>query len=276
MLVLFHANWEIKTSMIDAFATFFLLSYVKFLSVSFDLLAPVKVYQLNSTGHLDYSWRLYYDASLPYFGERHLPIATLAIVMTTLFSLLPFLVITLYPLHCFQKLLNSVPICVHVLHTFVDSFHGCFKDGTEPGTRDCRWFASLFLFMRFLLFAVGAATAGPAFFIFIAFSLVLFAILLVNFQPFKKNFEQFAEINTVCLLLLSMAYISIMGLSVSQAMDLPIAFLFYIVGGIVGILPLLYITVIIIHWMYSHRKFGLELIRRLNAWKRGYNWRTLE
>ena len=45
---LFRRNWEIRTSVIDAYATFFLLSNVKFLSVSFDLLVPVKVYQLSS------------------------------------------------------------------------------------------------------------------------------------------------------------------------------------------------------------------------------------
>lgn len=35
---LFRNNWEIRTSLIDAFATFFLLSNVKFQSVCFDLL----------------------------------------------------------------------------------------------------------------------------------------------------------------------------------------------------------------------------------------------
>ncbi len=43
ILGLFRRNWEIKTSLIDAFATFLLLSNVKFLSVSYDLLAPLKV-----------------------------------------------------------------------------------------------------------------------------------------------------------------------------------------------------------------------------------------
>ena len=50
-------KWEIRTSLVDCFATFFLLSNLKFLSVSFDLLVPVQVYQLNSTGgHLSHTW----------------------------------------------------------------------------------------------------------------------------------------------------------------------------------------------------------------------------
>ena len=71
----------VRTSVIDAFATFLVLSNVKLLSVSCDLLAAVKVYQLNSTGNLSYSWRVYYNASLPYFGEEHLPYAVLAIAV---------------------------------------------------------------------------------------------------------------------------------------------------------------------------------------------------
>ena len=69
----FQQNWNVKTSLINVFVTFILLSSVKFLSVLHDLLAPVKVYQLNSAGNISMSWRLYYDANVPYLGERHLP-----------------------------------------------------------------------------------------------------------------------------------------------------------------------------------------------------------
>ena len=121
VLGIFKRNWEIKTSLIDAFATFFLLSNMKFLSASFDLLAPVSVYQLNSTGHLTHSWRLYYNASVPYFGETHLPYAILAITVLTLFVLLPTLLLIIYPFHWFQKLSKPVPLSlVHPTH-----LHGC-------------------------------------------------------------------------------------------------------------------------------------------------------
>ena len=44
---IFRRRWDIKTSVIDAFATFLFLSNVKFLSVSFDLLNPALVYNLQ-------------------------------------------------------------------------------------------------------------------------------------------------------------------------------------------------------------------------------------
>ena len=77
---LFRNKWEIRTSLIDAFVTFLLLTNVKFQSASYDLLAPVKVYLVNTTGHLSYSWRHYYDPSVPYFGAKHLPYAILAVL----------------------------------------------------------------------------------------------------------------------------------------------------------------------------------------------------
>ena len=89
---LFRRNWEIKTSLIDAFGTFFLLSNVKLSSVSFDLLAPVKVYQLNSTSPEPFpTWRLYYDANVPYFGERHLPIHHCACFLHVTSYIVPYI-----------------------------------------------------------------------------------------------------------------------------------------------------------------------------------------
>ena len=52
---LFQENWGVRSSLIDAFVTTFLLTNVKFQSVSFDLLTPVKVYHLNTTGNWTYS-----------------------------------------------------------------------------------------------------------------------------------------------------------------------------------------------------------------------------
>ena len=44
---IFNRNWDTRTSVIDSFTTFFLLSYVKVLSVSSDLLIYIHVYSLD-------------------------------------------------------------------------------------------------------------------------------------------------------------------------------------------------------------------------------------
>ena len=61
----FRNNWNIRTYLIDAFATFLVLSNLKLLSEAFNLLIPVRVYQLMPSGNYTYTWRLFYDATIP-------------------------------------------------------------------------------------------------------------------------------------------------------------------------------------------------------------------
>ena len=39
---------------------------------------------------------------------------------------------------------------------------------------------------------------------------------------------------------------------------------------VVGVPPLLYISILILHRIISQRKFDLDFIRKLNAWRQGY------
>ena len=74
----FRRQWDIRTSLIEAFASFLLLSYVKFLSVSLNFLLPVYVYNVHGESLEPY---LFYDGTIEYFGKQHLPYAILAIVV---------------------------------------------------------------------------------------------------------------------------------------------------------------------------------------------------
>ena len=66
VFVLLRNKWDVRTSVVDSFATIYLLSYVKVLSVSTDLLAPTQVYKLNSNIVM---YGLYYSPSVTYFGR---------------------------------------------------------------------------------------------------------------------------------------------------------------------------------------------------------------
>ena len=263
---LFQRNLDIKTSLIDAFATFFVLSNMKFLSVSFDLLAPVQVYQLNSTENLTTSLRWFYNASVPYFREEHLPYGILGIAVLLFLVLLPTILLTLYPFRWFQKLLNLFPVRWYILHTFMDSFQGCYKDGTQPGTRDCRWFASLFFIVRFLILLIGLVTLTSLFFPLASMVLVIFIILLVSINPFKER--RYTVTNAVFLLLLALSFVCMAGFRQDKHM---MAMVFLICSiAMAEFVPLLYVSALTLHWMYRHRKFGLRLIRRLHASRHGY------
>jgi hypothetical protein len=267
---LFRKNWNLRTSLIDAFATIFLLTNIKFQGVSFDLLTPVKVYHLNNTGHWTYSTRLFYDATVPYFGARHLPYAIVALTVTTLFVLLPVLLLVLYPFRCFQKLLNLFPFRWYILHTFVDSFYGSFKDGTQPGTRDCRWFASLFFVSRFCTMFTAAFLESAMVFPVVAMTLTLVAILFITVQPLKEEVRHFTNINVFFILLLALLFSWSTESSFKWLVFTPVLFFFI---AITVLFPLLYISAIVLHWIYSQRMFGRDVIARFRAWKNGY--RTL-
>ena len=244
VLGLFRHNWKVKTSLVDAFATLLLLSNVKFLSVSFDLLAPVKVKLINSTGYLTHSWRLYFDATVPYFGERHLPYAILALTVLLLFVIFPFLLLTLYPFSCFHRLLNFFPFNWYILHTFMDTFQGCYKDGIEPGTRDCRWFAALFMFTRFSLFAICIGTLNTTYTIFASMLLIAIAIATYHIQPFKRDMNKMNDSNTVFLILITMWYSATLGFQYT--------FMFSTIltaALVVVILPLVYMSYNALCWI---------------------------
>ena len=274
---LFRRNWEIRTSVIDAYATFFFLSNVKFLSASYDFLVPVKVYQLSPFNSLNYTWRLYYDATIPYFGEIHLPYAILAIVMLFVFVLTPVVLLLLYPFQWFQKLLNIFPVRWYILHTFMDSFYDCYKNGTEPGTRDCRWFVSLFYIVRIMIFLIGPFTLNSMYFIMGSMCLVLFAILMMNIRPFKTDFSHYTDINVIFIILLASCYVTVVGINdASFRSHDNMIWIIYVLALTFGILPLLFISVIILYWIFKRRKFGFELIQRMRALRQGYDWWTLE
>ena len=268
---LFRRNWDIKTSLVDAFITFLYLCSVKFMSVSFDLLAPVHVKQLDSAGNVTESWHLYYDATIPYFGKEHIPYAVLALSVLTLFVILPTLVLLLYPFACFQKVLNTLPIRQHVLHTFMDSFLGCYKDGTQPDTRDCRWFASFLFSSRFLVVVMGALSQSTMFFLLSSMVFVVLVTLMTLVQPFKEESKHLYA-NTVFVVFLALLY-NLAFLLQSNYVSLPISpyiRMLTVLAMLVLLLPLLYLSALIVHWLYSHRKFGGQLLRTLQAWRHGY------
>ena len=90
----FRRQWDIRTSLVDAFATLLLLSYVKMLSVSIDLLAPTIVFDIH--GKPFPNMYLYYDGSTEYFGREHLPFGITACLVLLIFNIFPLLLLCLY------------------------------------------------------------------------------------------------------------------------------------------------------------------------------------
>ena len=190
----FRRQWDIQNSLVDAFATFLLLSYVRFLSVSFDILMPTVTWDVRDRQQLI----LYYDGTVEYFGKDHvhLPYALLALAVLLVFTFSPILLLCVYPCRCFQRVLNKYHLSSQTLHTFMDTFQGGFKDGTN-GTRDCRYFAAVYLIARVALYISLGFSIVTFNMSMINGVLLLFALLLVMFQPYKKSLHNKIDISLV-------------------------------------------------------------------------------
>ena len=114
-------QWNASTSLTEAFATFILLSCVKVIKTSFDILMPTGV--CNVSGQV-VGLYAYYNGLMVYFVNDHLPYAVVAIFMFTTFNLVPFLLLCFYPCRCFQSRLNCCQLNSQVLRIFM---HGCFS-----------------------------------------------------------------------------------------------------------------------------------------------------
>ena len=175
----FSRQWNIHTSLVDAFATFLLLAYIKFLSVSFSLLFPAVAY--DSTGRPLTPTYLFIDGTVEYFGEEHLPYALLAIANLITFTIFPILILCLYPCRLFQQCLNHCNLSFQALHTFMDAFQGSFKNGTD-GTRDCRYFAALYLILRV---AVYLSLVGDMLFLKYWYTMLVVLVFLGVFTIYR-------------------------------------------------------------------------------------------
>ncbi len=265
LLSLFRRNWDVRTSVIDAYATMFFLSNVKFLSVSFDLLTPIQVYQLYPD-HYNHTLKLYISGDIEYFGNEHIAYGVLAIVMLCTFIILPVIILALYPFCVFHKLAH-----LNILHTFVNSFQCCYKDGTEPGTRDCRWFASVFLIMRIVQFSLFFIADKNIFYSLVIMTLILHTTLIATVKPFKFSASHYTVINVVLLQCLTMLAITILVISFTNFLAPQFVTFFYIIGIIFGVIPFVYALATSSHWVYTHMKTPLDIMNRVRACRNGNN-----
>ena len=180
-------EWDIKTSLIESFATFYLLSYVKILHTSADILTSTRFFNMNGTYGSTY---YYFNGSIPYLGSEHLPYALLAIVVVGIFNILPLLLLLLYPCLCFQQCLNKTKCSCHILHVFMDAILGSYTH--RP--RERRYFGASYFILR-LVHVFGFATMNPLMYpALLSYSLILVLLSLAAFTPYRNKWHTLTDI----------------------------------------------------------------------------------
>ena len=182
----FQKEWNIKSSIIDAFASFLFLSNAKLLNVSFDLISvPITLWTTNAT-RIPISYT-YTNCSMEYLGREHVPYFVLGLVVILVFNVVPILLLCFYPFHWFQKCLRSCSLRSLSLHIFMDAFQGCYK--TKP--RDYRSLASLPLIITLLNFIVFYLTTNAFYFTILGYMLVLLSFVILVCRPYKKEHHNY-------------------------------------------------------------------------------------
>ena len=250
----FRRKWNIRESLVNAFATFLILSYVKIMNVSFDLLT-YNASLHDEHGHHSGLAYLFINGSMIPFSKEHTPYAILAIMISFIFNFLPLVLLCVYPSRCFQKCLNCTKCQYQTLHVFMDTFQGCYKE--TP--RDCRYFAGFYLFLRgsnLLLFSV---TNSLLYYPLMIYIIIIPLILVAICRPYKNSRRN--NIDIVIFVLAISVYVAALLLFESpfvnpkQASHLVRVNHSYIIV-ILFILPL-YGLFLLIYRLYSLLKVGM-------------------
>ena len=237
---------HLKHSLVDSFAAIFLLSTVKFQSVTFDLLVPTRIYYMN--GSSDGKLYLFLAGDVKYFGPQHLPYGIAAIVVFITAVIIPALLMFFYPCRCCQKLLNKTHCNSVNLHTFMDVFQGNYKDGTN-NTQDYRFFAGVFFLFRTVVIALLAWLNSLYFLTLLGFVSSALVLSVTVLHPQKSRFQY-----TVDSLFLSAMTVIFYAANVNQvhfSFSNSNGFVRDLVVIIIVFVPLIYVVILFILWVLS-------------------------
>ena len=243
----FRRSVDPKTSVIDAFATFILLFYMKLLVVTGSTLMTENLYngQAEKVGTV-----AYFSANLQYFHVKHLPFALLSIFLTLTFIAIPPIVLIFYPTSFCQKCLTRCKVNSQALRTFVETFHGCYKDGTN-GTRDCRYFAGLYFILRIIPIILIFLASHQVFANLSALLYLLTALLCTLVNPYKKH--MYNVIDAVIFGILGIIYFlfiwNIEYILFAGHSSTPLLVLIDVLYS----LPLLYLVLFIVYWVLDRK-----------------------
>ena len=186
----FVRYWSGDKSLIQTFATFFYLSFAKFLIVVVESFIQANVTSLE--GNV-VATVLYIDPTVIFFSQKHIPLIIISIVII-IFILLPLLILLIiFPTMCFQKFGNCLkPRWMLTLKIFADIFQGCYKNGTN-GTRDYRQMAgyilSLWIITPVLVFIVKLITSNHPLALITVLCLVsmTMSVAILVLQPYQHQ-----------------------------------------------------------------------------------------
>ena len=229
-------QWNVKHSIIDAFTTFYLLSYIKFLVTSANLLVTTSVY--DEQGYFRGSY-LYYDPAIQFLGSQHWPYAMVVLFVLLIGVLFPLLLLLFYPMMWFQRCLNKFGLNCLGLRIFMECFQGYYRDRTDGGW-ECRYFAvtyPTFVITCYILFSVTLSGVFFVGFILLCITLILLSVFI---QPFRTSYKSYHKMNIFMIISLICVAASVIGSVIVTDESNVDHKSFYVLSGLWSLIPLFY------------------------------------
>jgi hypothetical protein len=192
-----------RVDFINAFASFFLLSFTKTMYQVLLLLILRKIEgRRDYHQFLGYTYVVGVDQTVLYGSTEHLLFVIPAVTLFFILGILPTLFLILYPIRPFRVLFSKCRLDGIVINTFVEKFYSCYRTGLDGG-RDMRSFAGLYFVTRVLLFLCNVLAGGlqisendPYFMRNIILAITV--LLIVVCRPYKETYMN--KVDTILLI----------------------------------------------------------------------------
>ena len=266
----YRRSWKPRTSIIDAFATFLMISYTKVTVITICLLTPAQPYYAfrDKRVKVDDNSLFYFDPQYSFFDGAHLILGLLALLVAVAFVLAPPLFLFLYPTKLFQRCLNRCSgRSLQTVNTFADAFQGCFKNHTN-NNRDYRYFSGLYLLLRIVVLLIYAVDTSQVVQLLLQQVLCITAVLVFALvKPYKEAFFNKVDLTIFSLLALmnSLSFANFTDTYMKGELNLAL----FAVNYSVGFLPLLYISLYLLFLFLKWRGVIVTnpVVRELTAGK---------
>ncbi|XP_064388650.1 uncharacterized protein LOC135336726 [Halichondria panicea] len=260
-------NWDMEGSIVNAFATFFLLSYLKFLNTTIELLVFTRMYVLEANSK-EYviKYVLYYDATVEFFGHKHLPYAIVALFIGVFIVILPIVFLIIYPMKWFQKFLNALKIQRQRLDMFVNCYQGYYKDGTN-GTRDYRWFSVTSFFLQLIVFVLFTFSQSVYCFSIGVLFIITLMFMQLSLRPYKEEFKVYNITDAFMLLIFSGMFIMVIAGDEADIKASYFSAFSYLILALIAIVPIIYFFVVTIWWLLVKKQLKTWCISKFRSFR---------
>ena len=256
----FRRRWRLERSIVDAFATLLVLAYTKFALVSTLILSSAPLYDSVGTERQLVS---YFNGNLVYWEGRHIFYFTVTVIVITVVVIIPSLMLLLSPwlqkvvtrIRCSDCCYGRVCQTRGKVQLFLDTFQGCYKDGTS-GTRDYRYFAGVYFLFRQALIIGYSFFPSVNHYIFQQFVCTLGLFLFAVLRPYKNDFYNVLDVTIFSIL------VSINTLTIFQvyrvAIDEDLSVFAYALQYILIYCPLFIMLGIICRYVWKNYKVMIQ------------------